>query len=124
MWQSVREVFFNQGKEQEKARAPAMENLKYLEEQLEGKKFFGGEKIGILDLVLGWMANLLSILEEITGQNLINQEKFPLLWKWIHDFSNVPVIKENWPSRDKLITKFQTMRDAYLAAATAASKLL
>ncbi|KAJ0086940.1 hypothetical protein Patl1_07865 [Pistacia atlantica] len=40
---SIWSVFINQGKEQEEALQVAMENLKLLEENLKGKKFFGGE---------------------------------------------------------------------------------
>ncbi|THF98341.1 hypothetical protein TEA_006653 [Camellia sinensis var. sinensis] len=31
------------------------------------------------------------------------------------NFSDVPVIKENWPPHDKLVTKFQAIRETYLA---------
>lgn len=106
-----------QGKEKEEANVQAMENLKYVEVHLKGKKFFGGETIGILDLVFGWMANLPSVMEEITGQKFIKEEEFPLLSKWMQDFSDVPVIKESWPPREILIAKFQAMHKASLAAA-------
>ncbi|CAN6566747.1 unnamed protein product [Malus baccata var. baccata] len=42
-----------EGKEQEEAIVKAKENLKYLEEELKGKKFFGGEKLGFADVALG-----------------------------------------------------------------------
>ncbi|XP_059651014.1 glutathione transferase GST 23-like [Cornus florida] len=114
---SVWQVFLKQGKEQEEAIAPAIENLKFLEEELKGKKFFGGESIGFLDLTLGWMANLVSVLEEVTGLKLIDEENFPLLSAWMENFSDHPIIEENWPPHDKLVTKFQAIREAYLAAA-------
>uniref|UniRef100_A0A2C9V5J3 GST N-terminal domain-containing protein n=1 Tax=Manihot esculenta TaxID=3983 RepID=A0A2C9V5J3_MANES len=72
-------------KEQEEATLIAQENLKYLEEELRGKKFFGGEEIGMVDLALGWLAYYLEIYEE--------------------EFSNIPTIQESWPPRDKLIPK-------------------
>ncbi|RXH93189.1 hypothetical protein DVH24_013765 [Malus domestica] len=46
-----------EGKEQEEAIVKAKENLKYLEEELKGKKFFGGEKLGFADIALGWLAH-------------------------------------------------------------------
>ncbi|KAL1818743.1 hypothetical protein DCAR_0414956 [Daucus carota subsp. sativus] len=115
LWLSARGILFGVETEQAEARLQAIQNLQYLEEQLKGRKFFAGETIGFLDLAVGWMANLLSVLEEITGYVLIEEVKFPLLWKWMQDFSDVPVINESWPSRDKLVIKFQTMRDSYLA---------
>ncbi|KAK6919842.1 Glutathione S-transferase, C-terminal [Dillenia turbinata] len=50
---SIWGVFIKQGKEQEELLGQAMETLKFLEEQLEGKVLFGGEKIGLVDIALG-----------------------------------------------------------------------
>ena len=74
---------------------PALENLKFLEEELKGKKFFGGETIGFVDLALGWLGNLISILEEIVGLKVVDGEKFPLLSAWMQDFADAPIIKDN-----------------------------
>lgn len=52
---SIVVVFSTQGKEQEETKVSAVENLKFVEEQLIGKKFFGGEKIGLLDIAFGWL---------------------------------------------------------------------
>ncbi|KAM7508937.1 hypothetical protein LguiA_019390 [Lonicera macranthoides] len=112
---SVWTVFISQGNKQEEALVPALENLQFIEEQLEGKKFFGGEKIGLLDLAIGWMADMVSVLEEVTGLKLIQEDKFPLLSAWIEIFADVPEIKESGAPREKLISKFQAIRDAYAA---------
>ncbi|XP_031247158.1 probable glutathione S-transferase [Pistacia vera] len=108
---SIWSVFINQGKEQEEALQVAMENLKLLEENLKGKKFFGGEKIGFLDLALGWLANLICVLEELSDIKIIDKERFPLLLGWMQEFSQAPLINESWPPREKLLTKFQIMRE-------------
>nr|CAN78656.1 hypothetical protein VITISV_006850 [Vitis vinifera] len=118
---SIWSVFIKQGKEQEEAMVPALENLKFLEEELKGKKFFGGETIGFVDLALGWLGNLISILEEIVGLKVVDGEKFPLLSAWMQDFADAPIIKDNWPPRDRMIVKFQALRDATIAAAAAAA---
>lgn len=119
---SIVDVYHTQGGDQKKKVVLALENLKFLEEQLKGKKFFSGEKIGFQDLVFGWMANLVNVLDEICGIKLIDKEKFPLILAWIENFSNAPIIQDNWPSREKLITKYQIMRDTLAAAAAAANK--
>ncbi|KAL0379974.1 UNVERIFIED_CONTAM: Glutathione transferase GST 23 [Sesamum angustifolium] len=111
---SIWSVFISQGQEQEEAIAPAAGNLKFLEELLKGKKFFGGETIGYLDLAFGWMANLINILEEIVDLKLVDPEIFPLLSEWMNSFSDDPVIKECWPPRDKMVEKFKAMREPYL----------
>lgn len=109
-------VFLSQGEAQAEAVGPFTENLKFLEEQLKGKKFFGGERIGYLDLALGWMANLISILEEIIDLKLVDAEKFPLLSAWMKNFSDDPVIKDCWQPRDKMVEKFLAIREARLSA--------
>ena len=43
-----------------------------VERQLTGKKFFNGETIGLVDLAFGWLANLLSVFEEVCGVTLID----------------------------------------------------
>lgn len=106
---SITMAYIGHGKEKEEARVLSTENLKHVEELLEGRNFFGGEKIGYLDLVFGWMAYLINVLEEVAGTTLINKENYPLLYKWIENFYEIPAFKESWPDRDKLITKFQNL---------------
>lgn len=116
---SIFVVLTTLGKEQEKAKVPVMENLKFVEELLKGKKYFGGEKIGFLDIAFGWLANLVSVVEEVAGVQLIDEENFPLLKAWMELFSDVPVIKESWPDQEKLIIKYQLRREGYLASSAA-----
>ncbi|KAJ9169834.1 hypothetical protein P3X46_017983 [Hevea brasiliensis] len=110
---SLWQILTEQGKEREEALVQATENLKFLEEELKGKRFFGGEKIGFLDIALGWLANLVPVLEEILGFEVIDKAGFPFLSEWMLEFSSVPAIKENLPLHDKMVAKFR----AYLAAA-------
>ena len=110
IWESVT----NEGKEQDEAIVKAKENLKYLEEELKGKKFFGGEKLGFADIALGWLADYESVFEDVTGRKLLTAEEFPLLSAWKLTFADAPIIKDNWPSRDKLIAKFQATREDHL----------
>ncbi|GER48722.1 glutathione s-transferase [Striga asiatica] len=111
---SIWGVFISKRKGLDEAIGQAIENLKFLENQLKGKKFFGGQTIGYLDIALGWMANLISILEEIADLKLVDPEIFPLLSAWMIDFADYPLIKECWPPRDKMVEKFKAMREPYL----------
>ena len=101
-----------EGKELEEAIAASMENLKFVQEELKGKKFFGGEKIGLADLVFGWLANSICVFEEVTDLKIID-ERFPLLLAWMQEFSKLPIIKDNWPPHDKLIIKYQAFYEKY-----------
>ncbi|KAE7999231.1 hypothetical protein FH972_003684 [Carpinus fangiana] len=91
-----------------------VKNLQYLEEELRGKKFFSGEKIGYVDLAFGWVAILISVFEEVKGLTLMEHEKHPLLLAWIQNFMDAPIIKESWPPRDKLITKYHALLKSYI----------
>ncbi|KAG2720328.1 hypothetical protein I3843_02G024100 [Carya illinoinensis] len=109
------EAFIKQGKDQEEALIAAHENLKYLEVELRGKKFLGGETVGFADLTFGWLANLVSVFEEVAGVTLIDHEKFPLLLTWMKNFMDAPKIRETWPPRDKLINKYRALRETLIA---------
>ncbi|RVX00803.1 hypothetical protein CK203_026414 [Vitis vinifera] len=67
------------------------------------------------------LANLINIWEEIVGLKVMDEEKFPLLSAWMQDFADAPIIKDNWPPRDRMIVKFQALRDATIVAAAAAA---
>lgn len=112
--ESIKKVFMNQGKVREEGVEEALENLKHLEEELKGKRFFGGEAIGFVDITVGWLANIASVVEEVVGVELITEQRFPLLSKWIKEFAASPIINENWPPRDKLVTKYQAMRQTFM----------
>nr|GEW10423.1 probable glutathione S-transferase [Tanacetum cinerariifolium] len=116
---SVYKVYVSQGVVQEEAKSHALENLDIVEKQLTAKKFFSGESFGFLDLVFGWIANYLEIFEETGGVKLLEEKRFPHISAWKENFSAIPVIKENWPDREKLITKFQLMREYFISTAAA-----
>ncbi|KAF6135830.1 hypothetical protein GIB67_028149 [Kingdonia uniflora] len=107
------------GEGQKKAIQDSLEVLKILEEHgLGAKKFFGGETIGLMDMTLGWMAYWISILEEIAGVKLLEEHKFPRLFKWIKNFKEFPIIKENLPDYDKTLARFKGHREKIVGAAT------
>ena len=108
------------GNEQEKAIDSTQESLKFLEELIEGKKFFGGETIGFLDLVVGSLPNWLRFLEEVEDIKLFEAEKFPSLCEWAERFSQIPIIKERMPKTEDLIIYFQAQRKGKPAVITAA----
>ncbi|KAH7863744.1 hypothetical protein Vadar_021441 [Vaccinium darrowii] len=113
--QSVIDVLVTEGNKQEEAVPRAKENLKYIEEELKGNKFFGGATIGFTDIALGWTARWLPIIEEVTGIKLIEADTFPRISEWMQNFCDVPVIKANWPPYDKMVTKVQGTREKCLA---------
>lgn len=108
-------LFISQGKEQEEAFQLAIENLTMLEQELQGKKFFCGETIGLTDISLGPLAYVIPIYEEITKLKLIDAERFPLLSAWMEAFLNSPVVKDSLPPGEKLLLRYQALRESFLA---------
>ncbi|GKV32987.1 hypothetical protein SLEP1_g41546 [Rubroshorea leprosula] len=60
-----------------------IEQLKILENELTGKEFFGGDKIGNLDIVANVLAFWFIVGQEFSGVNVLTEEKFPMIYKWI-----------------------------------------
>ncbi|KAF7847676.1 hypothetical protein BT93_L2731 [Corymbia citriodora subsp. variegata] len=92
--------------EKEKAMEAALESFAYLEKQIQGKKFFAGDKIGHLDLVAGWIPRWLGVMEETGGMKIFDAERFPSLREWGENFMDIPLIKDCVPPRDVLVDHF------------------
>ena len=110
--------FHTVGEEQVKATEEAKELLKIIEEYgLGEKKFFGGDKIGLTDIAYGWIACWLDVLEAAAGVKLLEADSFPQLQAWTDRFKKVPLIKDNLPNHDKLLTHFKFSREKIIASA-------
>lgn len=97
-----------EGEKKEKAIASVIGSFAFLEKQIEGKKYFGGEEIGYLDLVLGCIPHWLNVVEDVGDMKLVDADKFPLLHEWAQRFIQLPLIKECLPPREDLVNYFTT----------------
>ncbi|KAK6929779.1 Glutathione S-transferase, C-terminal [Dillenia turbinata] len=90
----------------------AIECLEKIEEELKRKKnkFLGGETIGYLDIVMGWIPYWLPMWEEVGSIEILNPLKFPATTSWINNMLSHPLIRENLPPRDKSVVYFQKRR--------------
>ena len=89
-------------KEREKAAEELSKLLQFLENELKGKRYFGGETIGLLDIAANMIGYWLGVLVEASGASeLLTREKFPKLFNWANEFVCVSAIKESLPPRDK-----------------------
>ncbi|MFQ6664732.1 hypothetical protein Gotur_031739, partial [Gossypium turneri] len=99
MWEFFRKF----GEEQQKAIENNYEILRTIEEHgLGDKKFFGGDQIGIADLVFGMVIHMFAAMEEVVGYKFIKADSFPRLHAWVKHFSEHPVIKDNVPDYTKV----------------------
>ncbi|KAL7003087.1 glutathione transferase [Sarracenia purpurea var. burkii] len=113
----VRKVILTQGEEQDKEVKNAKEALEILEGELKGKKFFGGEAIGLVDIALGSIGIWLGVIEEIAGVQVFDSLNYPSLAKWKEDFLELPEISEGLPTKDDLGPYYHKIRQIGLAKA-------
>ncbi|KAM0865628.1 hypothetical protein ACQ4PT_043132 [Festuca glaucescens] len=86
----------------------------------DGKVFFGGASVGLVDLALGSQLSWLKAAEVMSGEKFIGGDKTPLLAAWMARFSELNVAKAALPDVDKVV-EFAKMRQARMAAAAAAA---
>ncbi|XP_042042735.1 probable glutathione S-transferase [Salvia splendens] len=65
------------GEEQEKAKEESIEALKFLEDEIKGKNFFGGDNIGIVDIAANFIGYWLPTRSELTGVQIMTKENYP-----------------------------------------------
>lgn len=112
--------YVGQGEEHEKAIKEATQVLKILEEQALGeKKYFAGNEIGLIDLVIGWVAMSFGSIEEAVGVKVMNANDFPRLCAWIHNFKEEPAIKPNLPNHEDLLAYYKQKREIIIKSRTA-----
>ncbi|KAJ4786993.1 Glutathione S-transferase family protein [Rhynchospora pubera] len=110
LWQ----FFITEGKEREEALTSVINNFELLEKELIGKNFFGGDRIGYLDISVGWISYGVPIFEEITEFKIITEQKFPLLHAWMEAFSNSEFVKDTLPLREKLSERYRKVWEAIM----------
>ncbi|KAK3032043.1 hypothetical protein RJ639_035480 [Escallonia herrerae] len=109
------------GSQKEKAVKSTIDALEKIEGEIKGKSFFGGEAIGNLDLVLGWISYLLPVWDEISSMQLLDPLKFPFISTWKNNFLEDPLIKDYLPPKEKMVVYFQK-RSKELAPALASRR--
>lgn len=106
---TIKRIKRSEGEEREKAIQEATEHLETLENELEGKKFFGGDEIGLVDITATFIALWLGVLLEMAGVELLTKEKFPRLCEWVDIYLNCSIVKETLPSRKDLLDHIRSL---------------
>ncbi|MCD7472987.1 hypothetical protein HAX54_014514 [Datura stramonium] len=109
-------VCYGKGEEKEKGVDEVFEVLKYLDNELQDKKFFGGDNIGFLDIVASYIALWFGSIQEAIGVELLTKQKFPKLSKWIDEFLSCKIVRENLPSREILLPLYKAQFEAAKAS--------
>nr|GMD74443.1 probable glutathione S-transferase [Ipomoea batatas] len=111
-------MFRTSGEEHERAVKDSLEMLKTIEEEAlalalgGGKKFFGGDEIGMMDIAFGGIVHWLEVIEDVVGVKLLEPaECFPKLHAWMMNFKESPLIKENLPDKCEMFVYFKNLRE-------------
>src|SRR5438105_1047740 len=95
------------------------ELLSLLEAQLEGKRFFGGDAPGYLDVAASALAPWRSVIEEVTGVSLVSEEEFPAICRWTKEYHSNEALQPCLPDRDQLLAYFTKNKEKYMAGVKA-----
>ncbi|XP_058107701.1 probable glutathione S-transferase [Magnolia sinica] len=112
---AVGDVFRLTGEEQKAAVDQAFNNLKLLEDELRDgffkeRRFFGGDGIGLLDIVIGCGSYWLWVFEEVAGVKLVDPSTFPRFHSWLQDFEDQKEVKEITPGGNRLLEYAKGLR--------------
>ncbi|KAJ8572871.1 hypothetical protein K7X08_009382 [Anisodus acutangulus] len=116
-YEAAKKAFFSSGETEAEGIESVAEGLQLLEGHIIGKKFFGGETIGYLDIVVGWIAYWLQYIEEVGEFKAMDSRNYPHLHAWINNFIQVLVIQESLPKPDAVKAVFRGFKDAALGGA-------
>nr|XP_051228247.1 glutathione transferase GST 23-like [Lolium perenne] len=95
-------------------------NLTLIERQLpKGKKFFGGDTIGFLDIAVGAIAHWIGVFEEIAGVRLLIEEEHPALCRWAREYTLDETVGQCLPDMDRVVAALTPRKELYVSVAKA-----
>jgi glutathione S-transferase len=98
----------------------ARESLTLLEAQLpEGRRFFGGDVIGFLDIAASGVALWLGVFQEMAGVTILAEETHPALFRWATDYAAEEAVRQCTPDRGRMLAFLTPKRGMFVSAAKA-----
>lgn len=103
------------GEELEEAVKNWLDVLETVEDHALGdKKYFHGDKIGMMDIAFGPIVQSSSVVQDVLGVKLLDSDKLPRLCRWYQNLVQVPVIKETLPDHDKFVAYYENRHREFL----------
>ncbi|XP_017976527.1 PREDICTED: probable glutathione S-transferase [Theobroma cacao] len=104
-------VLYLEGDQLKKEIEQVSDAMAVLEGMMKGKKFFGGETVGFLDIAFGWTTVWLEAIEEVAGVEFFNRDKYPHLDNWKNEFKEIHAVKDSlFPMESHPIAKSDTLQ--------------
>ncbi|XP_028773445.1 probable glutathione S-transferase [Neltuma alba] len=111
-----RSLYLSKEENREKSRREVIQVLQIVEEQaLKDNKFFGGDNIGMLDIIYGSIPHWFEALEESVGVKVIDPNTLPRLYAWAQRFKQIPVINHDLPPYQDLLLHMKRVRQRLIS---------
>lgn len=116
LWMSL----WSDGEAHERFAGDMKESLAILDAQLDGKRFFGGDALGFVDVTACTLAHWLHPMQEAAGVRLVADGEFPALSRWAQEYTSHDVVKRSLPDRDQLVAFFAANKERFTSIVRAA----
>lgn len=106
-----RDIYSKKGEEQEVAKKEFINTLKLLEQQLGEKSYFGGDKIGLVDISLIPFYSRFKAYE--TFGNFNTENECPKFIAWAKRCMKIESVSKSLPDQDKIYDFIVDYRKIY-----------
>ncbi|XP_057422669.1 glutathione transferase GST 23-like [Lotus japonicus] len=110
----------NGSEEQQRVINDIWQGFRVIEDQCFGnhKKYFGGDTLNTLDIAFGSFVKILVGLGDVFEVKMLPAESFPRLHTWFNNFMDVPIIRDNSPDHEKLVSTLKYFMEKALGSSS------
>ncbi|KAL5747442.1 hypothetical protein ACOSP7_024445 [Xanthoceras sorbifolium] len=116
LFEAVLKLVTSKEEEHEKTIEEAYEKLEVLEKGM--REFFGdggrridGQNLGVLNIMVSAVLATHKANEEVFRVKIVDPERFPLMFSWVEQLNEVPLVKEVVPPHDKVVALLHFVRE-------------
>ncbi|GLJ45964.1 hypothetical protein SUGI_0967930 [Cryptomeria japonica] len=118
----VNQIVKTKGEIQEAAKCDFLQNLAILEGELKGKKYFGGDRFGLVDIAFVPFTSWFDAVESLGRLKIDLEEKFPNIWAWKKRCLERESVKKTLLPPEKVLVVASELRKAKLVSGHFRSK--